>query len=139
MPTVDITNHHHVLVDGKDAGHFCDALRNLPLAAADLKAAFDVMVIGIQQKARDEVIAARAEHTETLASLDADVEALKAVQVAELAKVQADLDVLGGSGKAEALRIAQDEMAKAARIEAIKAELAMLEKADIPVEDSQAV
>lgn len=45
MAIVSITDITNVIVDGTPRGHIIDAVRNVPLAAADLKAAFDVWYI----------------------------------------------------------------------------------------------
>jgi hypothetical protein len=129
MSTVSIIDLNNVIVDGKPAGHLFDAVRNLPLAAADLKAAFDVWIIGHLNGVREAHNKCALDLAEAKATAQSDIAAKEAEHAAEKAKLEADIAALGTKPEAQAIRKAQERAAKLAAIEAMRAEIAKDEEA----------
>lgn len=130
MPIVSIADLNNVIVDGVPSGHLIDAVRNKPLAAADLKAAFDVWYLGRLEYIRDTDAKALADVAAAKAKADADLAAKEAAHAAELAALNADREALGGTELAIAMKAAKEAEARDAKVAALRAELATLVEAD---------
>ena len=119
MPTVAMTDIFHVLVDGTDVGHVIDAVRSNPPRAdpVEMKAAFDMWFVDFRRDTAESIAAAKSERNAALAQLDEQDLAHEAA----VAKLEADIAILGTKPEAQAMRKA-NQRAK------LQAELAALDK-----------
>lgn len=94
---ITISDAHHIKIDGKDAGHVIDAVRNAPECAAEIKAAFDVWFL---KHAR--------EHRESIASIKDAADKSIATMRSELEQVKAERDILGTKEEAQDIHRRQE-------------------------------
>lgn len=117
---ITISDTHHISIDGKGAGHVIDAVRNNPLEAADIKAAFDLWFIAYDETNRASIKQKEDGHAIALSEKDAAI-----------AKLSVQIDAL--SGTSPALKAARDrrraEIQK--QVDALSRDLSLIDEVEL--------